>query len=117
MQNISDFLIDGKALPFQGVIVNYKRSGLASEMFQTLAPGESVTASVNAAKTYSLEGVKTAQVTAIQGFKYVTGAVAPSSLKDASFCESVSSNTVAITPDQSTAAAYVINKMSHSWPC
>jgi deuterolysin len=69
-------------------------------MFQTIAPGEKITTSVNAAKTYNLDGVATAQVSALQGFKYVTGSAAPSALKDTSFCES-SSSTVAITPDQS----------------
>lgn len=74
-------------------------------MFQTLQPGETVTSSVNAAKTYNLAGVKTAKVTAIQGFKYVVGSTAPTSLKDTAFCDSVSSSTVAITPDQSKVAA------------
>ena len=73
-------------------------------MFQTLAPGESVTASVNAAKTHKLAGYKTAQISAIQGFKYVTGATAPDFTKDMDFCEAASSNTVTITPDQSKAA-------------
>lgn len=94
----------GKALPFEGIYVNYKRSGIAAEMFQTLQPGETVTASVNAAKAYKLAGIKTAQVSAIQGFKYVTGTTAPTSLKDLAFCESVSSSIVTITPDQSKVA-------------
>jgi deuterolysin len=62
---------------------------------------ETVTTSINAAKTYKLAGIKTAQITAIQGFKYATGTVAPTSLKDLEFCDGVSSKTVAITPDQS----------------
>jgi deuterolysin len=94
----------GNALPFEGVFVNYKRSGLATELFRTLQPGETVTASVNAAKSYKLAGIETAEVTAVQGFKYVTGAVAPASLKDTTFCQSSSSGTVTITPDQSTVA-------------
>lgn len=73
-------------------------------MFQTLAPGESVIASVNAARSHKLAGFKTAQISAIQGFKYVTGATAPASTKDMAFCEATSSNTVTITPDQSKAA-------------
>jgi deuterolysin len=75
-------------------------------MFQTLAPGESVTASVNAARTHKLAGIKSAKITALQGFKYVPGASAPSSLKDAVFCEATSSEAT-ITPDQTTAAEYV----------
>jgi hypothetical protein len=97
----------GKTIPFEGVYINYKRSGLSSDMFQTLAPGESVTASVNAARTHKLAGIQTAQISALQGFKYVTGATAPDSIKDTAFCEAVSSNTVTITPDQSKAAGYV----------
>lgn len=85
--------------------VNYKRTGLTPEMFQTILPGETVTASVNAAKSYELSGVETAQVSAIQGFKYVTGSVAPTSSKELTFCESVSSTSVAITPDQSKVVA------------
>ncbi|TAQ88770.1 hypothetical protein B7494_g2936 [Chlorociboria aeruginascens] len=92
---------DGTALPFEGIFVNYKRTNLSPELFQTLQPGESVTASVNAARTYNLAGIETAQVTAIQGFKYVTGSTAPTALKDTTFCEDVSSGTVTITPDQS----------------
>lgn len=95
---------DGKALPFQGIYVNYKRSGLGANMFQTLQPGETVTTSVNAAKSYKLAGVSTAQVTAVQGFKYVTGSTAPASLSDMAVCESVSSGTVTVTPDQSKVA-------------
>jgi deuterolysin len=87
-------------MPFEGIFVNYKRTGLTPEMFQTIAPGQTVTSSVNAAKTYKLHGMKTAKVSALQGFKYVTGAAAPTTLKETSYCES-SSSTVAITPDQS----------------
>lgn len=64
-----------------------------------------MTTSVNAAKTYKLAGVKSAKITAIQGFKYVVGEVAPTSLKDLEFCDGVSSKTVAITPDQSKVAS------------
>jgi deuterolysin len=70
-------------------------------MFQTILPGETITTSVNAAKSYKLIGIPTAQVSAIQGFKYVTGSVAPTESKDMEFCETVSTGTVAITPDQS----------------
>ncbi|KAF8856069.1 zincin [Acephala macrosclerotiorum] len=100
----------GNALPFEGAYVNYKRTGLAADMFQTFLPGETVTASVNAAKTYNLAGIETAEVSAIQGFKYVTGATAPTTIKGLEFCESVSSSSVTITPDQSTAANALISK-------
>lgn len=73
-------------------------------MFQTILPGETITASVNAAKSYKLDGVESAEISAIQGFRYVVGAVAPSSLKDAIACEDVSSGSMIISPDQSTAA-------------
>ncbi|EGO54765.1 hypothetical protein NEUTE1DRAFT_148999 [Neurospora tetrasperma FGSC 2508] len=99
----------GKALPFEGAYVNYKRSGVSPDMFQTLQPGESVTASVNAARTYRLSGVKSANISALQGFKYVTGTTAPDSLKDLSFCEA-SSDSYTITPDQSKAADDHISK-------
>ncbi|KAH8656578.1 hypothetical protein BGZ60DRAFT_384903 [Tricladium varicosporioides] len=103
----------GKELPFAGMYVNYKRTGLTPEMFQVILPGETVTASVNAAKSYELSGVKTAQVSAIQGFKYVTGSTAPTSSKDMAFCESVSSTSIAITPDQSKVIAdYIIKRDS-----
>ena len=73
-------------------------------MFQTLQPGETVTSSINAAKSYKLAGVTTAQITAVQEFKYMIGSVAPTSLKDMQSCQSVSSRTLAITPDQSKVA-------------
>lgn len=73
-------------------------------MFQTIQPNETVTASVNAAKSYKLGGIETAQVSAIQGFRYVTGSVAPTTLKETVACGDVTSSTVTITPDQSTAA-------------
>jgi hypothetical protein len=72
-------------------------------MFQTIQPGESVTASVNAAKTYKLAGVKSAKVSAFQGFKYVTGEVAPDGLKGMSYCEATS-GLYTIVPDQSKVA-------------
>jgi deuterolysin len=93
----------GKALPFAGVYVNYKKSGLDDASFQTLQPGETVTTSVNAAKSYKLAGVETAHVTAVQGFRYVTGTAIPGSFKELSACEA-SSSSVAITPDQSKVA-------------
>jgi deuterolysin len=86
------------------VYVNYKKSGLTPEMFQTILPGETVTTSVNAAKSYKLAGVTNAKVTAIQGFKYVIGSTAPTALKGMEDCESISSSSVTITPDQSTVA-------------
>lgn len=81
--------------------VNYKRSGLSAASFQTLQAGETVTATVNVAKTYKLAGLAKAQITAVQGFSYVTGTVAPTALKDMTICEDVSSETVTISPDQS----------------
>ncbi|KAH7409002.1 hypothetical protein BKA64DRAFT_742175 [Cadophora sp. MPI-SDFR-AT-0126] len=101
---------DGVALPFEGVVVNYRRTGLTADMFQVIAPGETITASVNAAKSYKLGGVAKAKITAIQGFKYVTGSVAPTTSANMTFCESAASSTVAITPDQSVAAAEHISK-------
>lgn len=74
-------------------------------MFQTILPGETITASVNAAKCYRLAGVKTAKVSVIQGFRYVTGAVAPTDLKGAAYCEATSSGTVDMTPDQAKVAS------------
>lgn len=73
-------------------------------MFQILQPGETVTASVNAARSYRLAGISRAQVSAIQGFRYMAGSTAPTSLKDMQVCESVMSGTVTITPDQSKVA-------------
>jgi len=77
-------------------------------MFQTLQPGENVTASVNAAKTHRLAGVKEAKITALQGFKYVTGDIAPTSIKDTQFCDAVTSQAKKIIPDQSKVAEYVL---------
>jgi hypothetical protein len=81
-------------------------------MFQTLAPGQTVTASVNAAKTYNLAGLDEAKVSAIQGFRYATGSDVPASLKDLAVCDTVSSSEVTVTPDQITASSYV-NQLSH----
>lgn len=74
-------------------------------MFQTIKAGETVTASVNAAKTYDLEGLEKVNITAIQGFKYVAGEAAPTLLSQTTFCDDVTSNTVTITPDQSKASS------------
>ncbi|KAL5312964.1 hypothetical protein ACEPPN_019390 [Leptodophora sp. 'Broadleaf-Isolate-01'] len=104
----------GNALPFEGIYVNYKRTGLVPEMFQTILPGETITASVNAAKCYRLAGVKTAKVSVIQGFRYVTGAVAPTDLKGAAYCEATSSGTVDMTPDQAKVASEHISNRSPS---
>lgn len=81
--------------------MNYKKTGLAAEHFQVIAPGETVSASVNVANTYDLAGLDTVDITAIQGFKYATGSTAPSSLNGLETCDDVTSNTVTITPDQS----------------
>jgi deuterolysin len=74
-------------------------------MFQTFQPGQTITTSVNAAKSYRLTGISNAKVTAIQGFKYVTGSTVPMSLKDMAVCSDVSSSTIDITLDQSKIAA------------
>lgn len=73
-------------------------------MFVTIEPGQSVTASVNAAQSYKLAGISTAQVTAIQGFAYVAGTSAPTTLSELQLCDDVTSSTVTITPDQSKVA-------------
>ncbi|KAL2064488.1 hypothetical protein VTL71DRAFT_4982 [Oculimacula yallundae] len=96
---------DGVALPFEGVLVNYRKSGLTPEMFQVIAPGETVTASVNAAKSYKLGAISEAEITAIQGFKYVTGSVAPTTSAGMLFCESIASASLTITVDKKIAAA------------
>ncbi|GJC81505.1 neutral protease 2 SNOG_10522 [Colletotrichum liriopes] len=72
----------GKALPFEGIFVNYKRTGLAASAFQKIEAGQTVTVSVNAAKSYKLSGIEQAKVTAIQGFRYATGTDTPSSFKE-----------------------------------
>ncbi|KAF5871316.1 putative metalloproteinase protein [Botrytis fragariae] len=99
-----------KDLEFKGTYVNYKRTGLAADMFQTLQPGETVTTSLNVAKTYNLEGLETVDVTAIQGFRYVIGERAPSALSQTTLCDAVTSNTVTITPDQSKVASDLVNR-------
>lgn len=88
-------------MTFTGHFVNYKKTGVAAEHFQTIAPGETVKSTVNVANTYSLSGVETVDITAVQGFKYVTGSTAPTSIIGLETCDDVSSNTVTITPDQS----------------
>lgn len=98
-------LIAGNELPFEGIFVNYKKSGIDASMFQTLAAGESITASVNAAKTYQLSGIESASISALQGFHYVEGTVAPTAIKGSAFCESSSTGSVAITPIQAVTAA------------
>jgi deuterolysin len=97
----------GNDLPFEGSFVKYRRAGIAPEMFQTIQPGETVSTTVNAATTYRLAGVEEAHVSALQGFHYVTGTAAPTSLKETQFCEATS-NSMKITPDQSTVAEYVL---------
>lgn len=95
---------DSTDLPFVGHIVNYKKTGLAPEHFQTIAPGETVSSTVNVANTYNLAGLDTVDITAIQGFQYTTGSTAPTTLNGLETCEDVTSNTVTITPDQSKLA-------------
>ncbi|KAI0200808.1 Deuterolysin metalloprotease family-domain-containing protein [Astrocystis sublimbata] len=93
----------GKSLPFEGSYVKYRRVGIASEMFQTIQPGETVNTTVNAATTYRLAGIDQAHVSALQGFHYVTGNTAPDSLRDTEYCE-VTSNSMRIHPDQKKVA-------------
>lgn len=100
---------DGNALPFEGVYVNYKRTGLAASSFQQIEAGQTVTVPVNAAKSYKLDGVSQAKVTAIQGFRYVEGTETPSSIKELAECEDVTSGEVEVTPDQATVAEYVLS--------
>lgn len=102
---MADLNPDGTALPFEGSYVNYKRTGLTADMFQTIQAGETITADVNAAVSYKLEGVNTAEVTAVQGFRYVTGSTAPTALKELLTCADVVSDTVSITPDQAKVAS------------
>ncbi|KZL85878.1 deuterolysin metalloprotease [Colletotrichum incanum] len=101
---------DGKALPFEGVFVNYKRTGLAASAFQKIEAGQTVTVSVNAAKSYKLSGVEQAKVTAIQGFRYAAGTDTPSSFKELAVCADVTSGEVEVTPDQSTVAEQHISR-------
>ena len=99
--------VDGNTLPFEGVYVNYKRTGLVASSFQQIEAGQTVTVPVNAARSYKLGGVSQARVTAIQGFRYAEGIETPSSLKDLAVCEDVTSGEVAVTPDQATVVEYV----------
>lgn len=85
--------------------MNYKKTGLDTEHFQTIAAGETVTASVDVSKTYALAGVDTADITAIQGFQYITGNTVPTTTNGLESCDDVTSNTVTITPDQAKVAA------------
>ncbi|KAI1332531.1 Metalloprotease [Xylariaceae sp. FL0255] len=92
------------SIPFTGSYVKYRKSNIPSETFYTIQPGEAYTASVNAARTHKLAGVEKADVSGPQDFHYVTGTEAPTSLKTTEFGQATS-NTVNITPDQTTAAA------------
>ncbi|KAJ0165879.1 Neutral protease 2 -like protein [Colletotrichum tanaceti] len=95
---------EGNALPFEGIYVNYKRTGLAASSFRKIEAGETVTVSVNPARSYRLHGISQAKVTAIQGFRYATGASTPSSVRELSLCADVQSGEVDVTPDQSAVA-------------
>lgn len=88
-----------------GAIVNYKKTGLDATHFQTIAAGETVNASVDVSQTYALAGVDSADITAIQGFSYITGTTAPTTTKGLESCDDITSNTVSITPDQAKVAA------------
>ncbi|KAI0160367.1 Metalloprotease [Xylariaceae sp. FL1272] len=96
----------GKALPFEGTFVRYRRTNIAPEMFQTIQPGETVSTSVNAAKSYKLGGVESVDISALQGFHYVAGTTAPTSLKETSYC-SATSNTMSITPSETAAEDHI----------
>lgn len=102
----------GNALPFDGVFVNYKKTGLSSDNFQKISAGETVTVAVNAAKSYKLKGVEQAKVSAIQSFHYATGDEAPAALEGLSFCTDQTTGSIEVTPDQSVVAEYAI--MSYS---
>ncbi|KAK1982508.1 deuterolysin metalloprotease [Colletotrichum cereale] len=101
---------EGTPLPFEGVFVNYKRTGLAASAFQKIEAGQTITVPVNAAKSYRLDGVNQAKVTAIQGFRYATGPDTPSSFKDLAACTDVTSGEVEVTPDQATVAEQHISR-------
>ncbi|KAI8941491.1 hypothetical protein NX059_002708 [Plenodomus lindquistii] len=94
----------GKALPFDGVYVNYKKTGLSPESFQKIAAGETVTVAVNAAKSYKLKGVDKAKVAAVQAFRYATGEEAPTTFQDLSLCADQTTDSIEVTPDQSVVA-------------
>lgn len=95
---------EGNALPFEGVFVNYKRTGLSADAFQKIEAGQTVTVSVNAAKSYKLDSVAQAKVIAIQGFRYAAGDAVPSSFAELQSCADVSSGEVEVVPDQAAAA-------------
>lgn len=97
--------IAGNALPFEGVYVNYKKTGLTSDNFQKITAGETITVPVNAAKSYKLKGVQKAKVSAVQGFRYAIGEEAPATVQDLSSCADQTTGAVEVTPDQSIAAA------------
>ncbi|KAH6638724.1 deuterolysin metalloprotease [Boeremia exigua] len=94
----------GNALPFEGVFVNYKKTGLGADNFQKISAGETVIVAVNAAKSYKLKDVKHAKVSAVQGFRYATGEEVPVSLEGLSVCADITTSSVDVTPDQSVAA-------------
>ena len=102
-------LAAGKEIPFKGVFVNYQKSGLGAEHFQTIQPGETATTNVNVAKAYNLAGVPKAKINAVQNFLYVPGSEAPASLRDMSLCQA-SSKSVDIVPDQSKVANDRVSK-------
>ncbi|OLN96887.1 Neutral protease 2-like protein [Colletotrichum chlorophyti] len=95
---------EGNTLPFEGIYVNYKRNNLGASSFQKIEAGQTVTVSVNAARSYKLDGIEQARITAIQGFRYATGANIPSSFKDLASCGDLTSSEVEVTPDQATVA-------------
>ncbi|KAF6825545.1 deuterolysin metalloprotease [Colletotrichum musicola] len=101
---------EGNALPFEGVFVNYKRTGLSADAFQKIEAGQTVTVSVNAAKSYKLDSVAQAKVVAIQGFRYAAGEAVPSSFADLQSCADVASGEVEVVPDQAAAAEQHISR-------
>ncbi|KAL0936307.1 deuterolysin metalloprotease [Colletotrichum truncatum] len=106
---------EGNALPFEGIYVNYKRTGLAASSFQKIEAGQTITIPVNAAKSYKLHGIGQAKVTAIQGFRYATGTNTPSSFKELASCADLTSGEVEVAPDQAVAAEQHISRR-HEMP-
>lgn len=85
--------------------MNYKKTGLAADHFQTIAAGETVNSSVDVSQTYALSGLETTDITVIQGFRYSVGTDAPTSLNSLETCDDITSNTVTISPDQAKVAS------------
>ncbi|KAH8689145.1 hypothetical protein BGW36DRAFT_421045 [Talaromyces proteolyticus] len=89
----------GDDLPFGGIYVNYRRTGLSASMFRTFQPGETVTRPVDVSGIYDLTGILTANVAAVQSFRYIVGDDAPTALAEMLSCPPTISNFRAITPN------------------